>query len=613
MNKYKLKVGDRVDSTEGSIYTLASGNNREIQLLRDGEVVSTIDQYQPNSRIYRYGITDTSNTPLLETDDIDSVYYYDNESDEAFWKTTIPQFPIDHSKSYYVWQAIGWVQDGEVQNDWYVGLIATREASIVKYAVMRDKGKWESGRRYVNEFLKNEAGINNPTSVYYVDVVYIESGDGREYYQLIVPETQDRISPDNSSKKWIQATQFDFVYIKQLIADEIDSQLVQTNNLLIKGQDNKVVAGIAGNEIFTDNNDSGIRIWAGSNAQLDNELLGDIQNSPFRVYQSGKVVADQIEITMNRDLFKTDSDLMLPIAKVGKVGQLLITDNSSHTISCSSSSILFQNSAREYQLTNSLPLTNKGMYFITGMMYSNQPVWVITENSTSQPTVVTVNTVQQIVEENIGSDIQSSCSFRRDSETNFIYFDIPSMLISKDSDAFREIMGSSISPSVTGKITFDCTNNIKNHKDDEVMFEGTCEIYLDGHTNDSVSFEPASNVINFEIQKNNGQLKIVSGSILIGRSDSVPSISKVEAKIQIIKNISNQVTTETPVTQVGDALVAIDYGTIVGKINQTAETITNFTDKTLIWNNAGTEVVIGPRVEDVPIDNNSEPVAPYNP
>jgi hypothetical protein len=103
------------------------------------------------------------------------------------------------------------------------------------------------------------------------------------------------VTPSDQSQVWIKANQMDFAYIKNLIADYIDSKVIVTDELLIKRQNQDVttiVAGMTKGDMNQPQSDNAI-LWAGSNGSTQI----NIKDSPFVVYEDGHVEASNAKIT----------------------------------------------------------------------------------------------------------------------------------------------------------------------------------------------------------------------------------------------------------------------------------------------------------------------------
>ncbi len=182
--------------------------------------------------------------------------------------------------------------------------------------VIRFKGDYDPAVEYVNmkNALDSELGL---TGIRYIDIVkYTDS-----FYYMVLPiETGDGIrrvtgiAPTDTTQ-WIKAENFEFIATKVLYAEEGKVDYLSSNEVVIFDKDNEnkdahIVAGMTGgdsklilqNEDITidGNKNNSVRIWAGTSADYEEESVDiNLQEAPFRVYQSGKLVAENAEITGN--------------------------------------------------------------------------------------------------------------------------------------------------------------------------------------------------------------------------------------------------------------------------------------------------------------------------
>lgn len=105
--------------------------------------------------------------------------------------------------------------------------------------------------------------------------------------------TTSSLDDTTPGKYWIKmgTTSNSIEVFNEAIFNKIQSNIVVTNNLIIKDQQGNTIAGMQGEEGFDASNPL---IWAGSKyGGNSNEI--DINSSSFRVYSNGKVVCNQLQ------------------------------------------------------------------------------------------------------------------------------------------------------------------------------------------------------------------------------------------------------------------------------------------------------------------------------
>ena len=169
----------------------------------------------------------------------------------------------------------------------------------IQGCVLRNCGSYNSNKTYINE-----AFYIPPSADYirYIDyVVYPDPTSVNDaYYYMVAPETtgdgkRETSALPTDTNNWIKATQMDFAYIKNLIADYISAQTIVTDELLIKRNDNglKIVAGMTKGEMSQTPQNNAL-LWAGTTMTSENQA--NIKDAPFVVYEDGHVKATNITI-----------------------------------------------------------------------------------------------------------------------------------------------------------------------------------------------------------------------------------------------------------------------------------------------------------------------------
>lgn len=199
-----------------------------------------------------------------------------------------------------LWSSLGKDgQDGDVE-----------ESQGLMGPVVRFKGIYSPEKHYYN--MKNDLtlGVND---IRYVDVVKYQE----DFYMVLPKEGQTRdvigITPSQNSNDWTLAEDFEFIATDVLYAGQGKVDYLSSNEVVIFDKDtdsgdSHIVAGMTGGNstLVSDSHNYGegndpVRIWAGSNAQYNEGQVTsiDLQESPFRVYQNGKLIAENAEITGN--------------------------------------------------------------------------------------------------------------------------------------------------------------------------------------------------------------------------------------------------------------------------------------------------------------------------
>lgn len=171
--------------------------------------------------------------------------------------------------------------------------------------LIRNRGAWEQGEQYYNYTLGEPTTEDPNPDVLYIDVVsndnltVDENGDlTNSELSYYMPKVRKPSTNSFNNAEWEESYSLNFAFIQTLIAGVISAKSVQTNELLVTTQnDTKVVAGMtSGNKLNDDEGEHSVRIWSGTITSKDNtnQLKTDITNAPFRVYQDGKVVANDV-------------------------------------------------------------------------------------------------------------------------------------------------------------------------------------------------------------------------------------------------------------------------------------------------------------------------------
>ena len=121
-------------------------------------------------------------------------------------------------------------------------------------------------------------------------------GVGDNYAAQVFQATED------GSAIWMEA---DKVGIKSSHFNLDENGVTMKGNLYATDQMGRITAGIIGND-NTDSND--VKFFAGTTSYTENTLFNDINNAPFRVYENGHIVANDIEISAENGNTKLDNE-----------------------------------------------------------------------------------------------------------------------------------------------------------------------------------------------------------------------------------------------------------------------------------------------------------------
>lgn len=126
----------------------------------------------------------------------------------------------------------------------------------------------------------------DPTHIFY-DVVYVGNGGERKYYYCKVASYNNQLAktypPETSPNVWVQASNFDFIATKVLIASNAFVDVFSGNAAyMYNTAQNRVVAGMQGG--------SGVNFFAGTNIS-GTPTQQNIADAPFRVHYDGSVFA----------------------------------------------------------------------------------------------------------------------------------------------------------------------------------------------------------------------------------------------------------------------------------------------------------------------------------
>lgn len=178
--------------------------------------------------------------------------------------------------------------------------------------VIRMRGTWvpKAGRGNPGdpECYKNESNEQpEQDRIRFIDIVFYKGS-----YWMVNPGVtcaQPGTPPDSNSNQWTKATQFDFAYINTLIAEYINSNYIDAEEIRIHNrsynsndelESDIIVAGMTSgkNKNNSEQNNAGdVRIWAGSNINAGVGLYQlNVQNAPFRVTQDGNLYAGNADI-----------------------------------------------------------------------------------------------------------------------------------------------------------------------------------------------------------------------------------------------------------------------------------------------------------------------------
>ena len=150
-------------------------------------------------------------------------------------------------------------------------------------AVMRNRGEWATSRIYC--YNTDEQGVDpSDSNVVYIDYVYYNG----KYYMCTASHTSassGTLNPSSDSISrtagppgqgpWNEATNFEFIATKVLIADSADMQVLSSGSVVVKDDRQTTVGGMTGGTQAATND---VIIWAGGSAP---------NLATFKVYEDG--------------------------------------------------------------------------------------------------------------------------------------------------------------------------------------------------------------------------------------------------------------------------------------------------------------------------------------
>lgn len=251
--------------------------------------------------------------------------------------------------------------------------------TITSPCVIRNRGTWKSDITYVNEPLDSD----NHNSIKYIDVVCKDaltldengelSNTTLSYYMPKVKETTRNLTTDD----WQESYSLDFAFINTLVANIISAKSVQTNEVLVIDNTNNIVAGMtSGNKINNINNNDPIRIWAGTKTESE-PLYKDLTTAPFRVYESGHVVANNVNVTglfSNSGITINDNVTLPSDDSIGAMRWLIVSDDNEYYINCNNGDKIKWNDTKY----TGLNFKNNGLYFIVKVDTNEYNVFMFT-------------------------------------------------------------------------------------------------------------------------------------------------------------------------------------------------------------------------------------------
>lgn len=248
--------------------------------------------------------------------------------------------------------------------------------------VIRMRGTYSATETYVNETYKQ---YSSPTEIHYIDIVYYrdeqDHDDTGNWYAVKEGSPSDTngvhihgILPTTTAY-WEKAVNFDFAFIKDLVAVAIHSLSLDTSEIRIHSRGNNtdtIVAGMtSGNPVtygdltetlhFDNGGEHGaVRIWAGTNFNtLGNDSEFNVYDAKFRVHQNGYLYAEDADITGK--VTSHDADIEGTIqANILRLGEHKSNKEGTFICPTASSDIMLPELIADkiqmfYILTNSLP------------------------------------------------------------------------------------------------------------------------------------------------------------------------------------------------------------------------------------------------------------------
>lgn len=159
----------------------------------------------------------------------------------------------------------------------------------IKGSVLRSQGEWKAGIEYKD-------GKTSEDGICYQDYVYVTETEGNKVYYLLVDA--DAAQKDNWTKTpsetsyWNQMSMTGSQVMDVVIANQADIQRVSSQEVVIKDDDQNIVAGMTSSENYEGSDlsnyvtDKGaVRIWAG---KING---GDLSTAPFNVTKDGVVTS----------------------------------------------------------------------------------------------------------------------------------------------------------------------------------------------------------------------------------------------------------------------------------------------------------------------------------
>lgn len=243
--------------------------------------------------LYKNGVED--NTKYLESV-INGVKA--NESSHTFNKENIKSIIINVRDSA--------TSSKIIYSQQYVFPILGESRQGIQGCILRNRGGYDSATTYVNQ---SSWTPTSPDAVRFIDyVIYpakkVSENDAQKYYIVkdSAPKNSElgytsfnNIVPTNTLY-WKEATELDFTYIQNLIANQINATTISSNEVLIKRKSDDSETIIAG--ITQGNKDKrpseNVIIFAGNNNSTITDVSTQNQNlkdSKFVVYEDGSVNA----------------------------------------------------------------------------------------------------------------------------------------------------------------------------------------------------------------------------------------------------------------------------------------------------------------------------------
>lgn len=188
--------------------------------------------------------------------------------------------------------------------------------------VIRFRGEYSTSHdvQYVNEenYTHRVNEEVDPTYIRYIDIVFYkdqtDETDNGNYYKvkptmegngrrLVIGHSTYSYQPKQDTADWEQAEYFDFAYIETLISKYISTITLDAREIRIISNSGHLVAGMTSGKLvptdpsnITNDSTDPVRIWAGTNTNINTDNSINLKTAPFQVRQSGKLIASDANV-----------------------------------------------------------------------------------------------------------------------------------------------------------------------------------------------------------------------------------------------------------------------------------------------------------------------------